>query len=694
MKIIVLFTSFFFVVFILPARQKGELHDCFISIDGDTLTLKNNSFIAKFLWNNGNIIPFAIQENKSAKTIHWSATDPSFHLPGNLFIENTSTRIESVAPNIYHPEHLLLEIINQHQGLKARKRIRVYPGIPAFTLEYALQYDQLFVSDKLTTIRTDGTEQSIQNHENISDNTLWKMGLKMPHWKVRTISFKDVTDINDNLVFSTEVMPYSSPVNMEGNLLFAKETANKATIFILKEAPNATSQILYPGYDFEVHRDYISIPFSGFPQKNKNDQWVSGYPVTIGIAKNHQQALINLRQYLMGSINYNPEDHNMIMLNTWGDRGRDGRISEEFILAELEKAHQLGITHLQIDDGWQQGLSKNSASQEGQLWYQWTAEDWQPHKDRFPNRLERVIESAREKNIKLGLWFNPSRHNDYETWETDAQIIVDLHKQTGIQYFKIDGIEIPSKLAEENLIRFFKKVKDDTQNGVFFNLDLTAGTRGGYFSYRYTGNLFLENRYTDWGNYYPYRTLRNLWMLSWYFPPQLLQVEFLNKWRNPEKYPENDPFAPYRYNFDYVFAITMPGQPLAWFEATGLPDEAMSISSLIKNYRQLQKDLHECYIFPVGDKPDGISWTGFQFFKKENNEGYVLIFRENNPSEKQVITLPWIRKGNYRFTLLEGNGDSFTQKVDESQKVWFTIPEVNSFQLLKYEPVIMKQIRE
>ena len=62
-------------------------------------------------------------------------------------------------------------------------------------------------------------------------------------------------------------------------------------------------------------------------------------------------------------------------------------------------------------------------------------------------------------------------------------------------------------------------------------------------------------------------------MLSSYVPTQKIQLEFLNKWRNSDKYGD-DPYAPSNYSFDYVFAITMPCQPLAWFETTGLPKEA------------------------------------------------------------------------------------------------------------------------
>ena len=88
--------------------------------------------------------------------------------------------------------------------------------------------------------------------------------------------------------------------------------------------------------------------------------------------------------------------------------------------------------------------------------------------------------------------------------------------------------------------------------------------RGGYHYFNEYGNLFLENRYTDWQNYYPYTTLRNLWMLSKYVPAAKIQIEFLTNGgmlTNTRGYV----WTCY-YSFDYLFAITMAAQPLAWFE--------------------------------------------------------------------------------------------------------------------------------
>ena len=46
-------------------------------------------------------------------------------------------------------------------------------------------------------------------------------------------------------------------------------------------------------------------------------------------------------------------------MNTWR-QDRDNRV-DGFILNELDAASRLGVTHYQIDDGWQQGLSRNSS---------------------------------------------------------------------------------------------------------------------------------------------------------------------------------------------------------------------------------------------------------------------------------------------------------------------------------------------
>jgi hypothetical protein len=64
------------------------------------------------------------------------------------------------------------------------------------------------------------------------------------------------------------------------------------------------------------------------------------------------------------------------------------------------------------------------------------------------------------------------------------------------------------------------------------------------------------------------------------------------QWRNADIYMGMTYFAPKNYSFEYLFAITMAAQPLAWFEGTSLPGEALEIKELISKYKKVQHDFH------------------------------------------------------------------------------------------------------
>ena len=294
-----------------------------------------------------------------------------------------------------------------------------------------------------------------------------------------------------------------------------------------------------------------------------------------------------------------------------------------------------------------------------------------------------MVERARELGIEVGLWFNPSVQDDFAAWEKDADALLGLYRRYGIKVFKIDGLSIPTKRAETNLRRLFDRVGEESGGDVLFNLDATASRRGGYHMFNEYGNIFLENRYTDWGNYFPYRTLRNLWQLSRYVPAERIQVEFLNKWRNADKY-AGDPFAPAGYGFDYLFATTMAGQPLAWLESSNLPEEAFAIAPLVREYRAVAADFHAGIILPVGEEPSGRSWTGFQSLVSDA-EGYLLLYREAAPSDEGVVETFLPEGAKISLTRVLGSGDRrVRQTVGRKGALRVSLPAENTFVLYKY----------
>lgn len=498
------------------------------------------------------------------------------------------------------------------------------------------------------------------------------------------MEFSDVTDWHNNLVFEKEIISYRK-LGYRGNLLFAFNGEDNCGIFFLKEAPCSSVQLAYQGKDFLTDFGKFTVTGLGITEKDVTpDRWTQTYGCVLGIyGEGELSRLQALRSYQKNIRTYRADRDEMIMMNTWGDRSQDSKVNESFCLKELERAARLGITHFQIDDGWQIGKSPNSAVARGSFKNIWDNKDyWKPDPQKYPRGLHPIVKRGKELGIEIGLWFNPSIQNDFADWQKDAQALISLYREYGIKVFKIDGLTIPSKEAETNLHRLFNKVLEETDEEVIFNLDATASRRGGYHMFNEYGNIFLENRYTDWQNYYPYWTLRNLWMLSKYVPAEKLQIEFLNKWRNTDKY-KGEVFAPENYSFEYLFATTLAGQPLAWMEGTNLPEEAFTLREHTEAYKKFQHDMHSGTILPIGDEPSGRSWTGFQSLKKDR--GYLIVYRENHPEGTTEVET-WLPEGvTVRCIPLMGHGKAMTAVTGKKGRLEISLPSINDYVVYKYE---------
>lgn len=73
-------------------------------------------------------------------------------------------------------------------------------------------------------------------------------------------------------------------------------------------------------------------------------------------------------------------------------------------------------------------------------------------------------------------------------------------------------------------------------------------------------------------------------------------------------------------------------------------------------------------ILPIGEAPDGTTWTGFASVAKEGRGGYLLLFRELNPEATWVAPRSLFAPGRYQIRMLGGAG-SVTQTSDGSQVV-------------------------
>lgn len=650
-------------------------------LEGDTLRIGNNLIERRFAWNGGAVSTVSITDKVTGIKRKAAGRQSDFVL-GKGAVSCGRMDTEEVMETALRPSHLLVRISYTQGSIQILREYCIFEDVPAIgcntSVRGSLEGDLRGISDSAAD-RKNIESTSDMSTKVVGEATLERLAIAGEHWNCKAVEFKDVTDWNNTLVFEDTFIPYRK-LGYKGNLLFASDEGGG--VFILKEAPCSSVQLNYGGADFFADHDGFSVTGIGIESADiKPDCWTRLYGCVTGIyGPGRSDGLIALRAWQ----NTMRSCEDMIMMNTWGDRSQDSKVNEEFCLSELEKAARLGITVFQIDDGWQSGKSPNSKVAKGSFKNIWDNPDyWTPDPQKYPRGLSPIVKRARELGLEVGLWFNPSIQENFADWEKDAAAIIGLWREYGIRIFKIDGLQIPCKKAEENLRRLFDRVKEESAGAVIFNLDATAGRRAGYHYFTEYGNVFLENRYTDWGNYYPYQTLRNLWMLSAYVPAQRLQIEFLNPWRNADKYPAGDRLAPSNYSFEYLAAITFAAQPLAWMEASNLPEEAFAASSLIRDYRSIMTELHSGTILPIGDEPSGHSWTGFQSIINDK-EGYLLIYRENNPSQKGTIRTHFPAGSRVALSPVIGNGQKSKVKARDNGQITINLKEKNSFAIYKY----------
>lgn len=659
--------------------------DCKIELKQDTLTIENSQIKRSWLWNNGNLITCKLEDKGNGLAWQLRNNQPDLSLPGEEKEgSEASIRIEEVPASLQYTHHLRATVEYKAGNLQVRKILKIYPDCPAIACELYLkgQASQKWIKALDNPADLQNIEKLTQNSQGGNVPVMEQLMLEGKHWQLEAVEFFDVTDRFNTLVRPVHALSYRDCL-YRGNLLFAENTEKEAGFFMLKEAPTSNVQLYYPGGDYLVSEGTFRMVGLGVDSADiKTDEWTKAYSYVTGTFRSgEKQKRMVLRNYQMRIRPFLEDRDEMVMLNTWGDRGQDTRVNEAFCLKELELAAKLGVTHFQIDDGWQAGRSANSAYG-GSFKNIWDNPDyWTPDPDRFPNGLAPIVKRGKELGIEVCLWFNPSIQHDYADWQKDADALIALYEKYGIRTFKIDGTFFDNKLAESRLRSLYNRVMEATGWKAVLNLDATAGRRGGYFFFNEYGNIFLENRYTDWGNYYPYWSLRNLWMLSRYVAPQSLQIEFLNKWRNKEKY-AGDKFAPSTYSFDYLFAITMAAQPLAWFEASNLPDEAFPTGGVIQKYKTVQHDFHTGYVFPVGDEPSGKSWCGFQSVK--DRKGYFLLFRESNEEESFDMDTFFEPGEQVEFTPVLGAGKAFRSIAGKDGRIRFSLSEPNSYVLYSY----------
>ena len=476
---------------------------------------------------------------------------------------------------------------------------------------------------------------------------------RFAHGRTRLIQFvlRDKTDAQAEVYDENDwILTPREEVKLRGNAFALENTLDGSGTVFLKLAPLPDARA--KGSDFDVRATK-----NGALELNDSD----GYLWKTAPYQDRMWGRIAAFHDLQRQIRpYDPAQDGLFTTNTWGDRNRDAHLNARFMSAEIDAGARLGADIVQIDDGWQQGTTANSAKGRG-VWNGFWASDpnfWQVNATRFPDGLKPLADQARARQMNLGLWFAPDSSDQAANWERDADALLTLHRDLGVNFFKFDALKIDGPQSETNFGLLLDKVRRESNNEVNFDLDITAEKRFGYFGQIEPGRVFLENRYSDWGSYWPHLTLRSVWNLSHVVDPVRLRIEWLNNARNDDKYP-NDPLAPSKYRPDALFATTMMCSPLGWFETQNLPESYfVEAAPLVQTWKSHREAMQRGTVLPVGSAPDGGAWTGFVSVNAARTGGYALLFRELNPSSEFSLSVPFVGKLNAPVGKLGGDGNA------------------------------------
>ena len=660
--------------------------DCYASWTENTVIIGNQFIERRFQWCAQGLVCTATVDKACAK--EWRGDEPTAVTP--------DVTMECVVSdnNGLSAKHLLLTATERQGGGVIETKLGVYPKLPFVVLERRCKGLHPSSSQRTAERGGTGNENAVAKDvvETATLDRIDNVPLNVRHLKLMALKLFDRTDLNDCLATEEDIHLYpGASFSLRGNAFLFDSYLDNNGLLVVKDSPTHLYQLLENDDSLRVKGTRnVDIVGAGLHGDIDTDEWCQLYGTTVGVGGSDklwdEYRKLYAAQYLAPGF-VEP----FIMSNTWGDRSQDSRVCEAFMLKEIEAGAKLGVDIIQIDDGWQKGVTINSKVRKSDIWEGYYAADpnfWTVHPERFPLGLKPLVKKAAEHGIRFGLWFAPDSSHEFANWRRDVDTVLNLHRMYGISSFKLDSVNLLSKKAETNYLNFLTAVERESSNRIALNLDCTAQNRQGYVMWKQFGTLFVENRYTDWCNYFPHNTLKNLWALSQFIPPRKFQFELLNNSRNDEKYGD-DPLRPSLYDITYEFASVMVANPLVWMEMSNLKNKQIaSLQKLILVYRDVRKDFFNAEIHPIGLEPDGRSHTGFQIVVN-GKKGYLLLFNETDDAHPCQYLLPSFLPKKARFTLLATNASSQNSTKLEMDELPFFVnwecKRERTFALYKYE---------
>ncbi len=373
-----------------------------------------------------------------------------------------------------------------------------------------------------------------------------------------------------------------------------------------------------------------------------------------------------------------------VVANTWGsggagwpspnDEGSFAATGEEAVLAELAACADLGVEVLQIDHGWHFAPRDRAPGRDS------GEAAWRPHPQRLPGGWQTLRERAATLGVGLGLWF---------PWHVDEAKILWNVREGGFRRVKLDFMGLSDRPTIEDLHDKLARLRAGAGPDLGIDWDVTeAGPRVGYFTLRDFGNLYLENRENgpppltghDHIRYTPRLTLRDVWQLAQVLNLERLQITVQNVDLVIDDYSDCR-----RYGHAYAFAIAFLAQPILFQQTQRLSPAARDqLRPLIALHKAHRARIRAGTVHPIGEEPDGASWTGLQSAAADGS-GYLVVFRELDAVANQArLPLHGLAAGTTLAIEDLRSGTTTQVRLDDTGSLAVAIAQPAGFAILRY----------
>lgn len=348
-----------------------QFQDCVARWDSCSLILSNSKIIRKWSVTNGLCYNVSFTNVVTGK--EYLKKESSHPSPSPEFMVEEkclNLKIEAVQ---YQP--VALECVSLRVSLSADygsyrlvTNFTIYPGSPAVTsnIEIYGRSPEMLSEQQDHTLFGDGIEKDdfikkMKMEEAMDNNEVYQFN--NIHSKLGIVCLMDHTDNKDNLVrVQEDLLTVASQEEYRSNLFYLEDQITHEGLIFLKEAPLSYARPYKTSKDLAMDASFFRFCGLG----GGEDKERVSYPFTTIAYENGKAGRVKaLQDYQRKLRCFDFERDAVIWYSIWGDRNRDGKMCEEYMLKSVDLLEELGMDFLYFIDGWQKGASANSVIADG-----------------------------------------------------------------------------------------------------------------------------------------------------------------------------------------------------------------------------------------------------------------------------------------------------------------------------------------